>query len=49
LPKHCFVGITVTERYHVFYKLWFVTKVKQWNQVSSVEKYMKNDCYETFM
>jgi len=29
----------------VFYKLWFVTLVKQWNQVSSI--YVKNDCYET--
>jgi len=31
----------------VFYKLWFVTLVKQWNQASSIKKYVKNDCYET--
>jgi len=32
----------------VFYKLWFFTLVKQWNQVSSILKnYVKNACYET--
>jgi len=31
----------------MFYKLWFVVRVKQWNQVSSIKKCVKNDSYET--
>jgi len=47
LPKRCFVGKTIIVRYHMFYKLWFVVRVKQWNQVSSIKKCVKNDSYET--